>query len=410
MFADNPDYVACENLLKQRERLLAEGLGDSQEADALRAAMEAVEPQLSREERTRLNGLSGDLAMLRGAEVFEPTAPAERTPERLGRALRRAWVRREWETLLALLRRGPEFHSPDAIAFFRFAAYDALGHPDTALLFLRHAAQFNPGQARYGEMLLNQLTRLGRLDEAAAHAQTLIADASAPPHVRINAAHVLFRAARRRSEAEARTLHARLVPVLERALAEAQPSVDLPATLIAAAYVVLGSSQEALENSAGARAAYDRALERKPDYAEAWAARGLLRLESDPAGAMADFEQAIDWETESLAPYLHLAPHLLLEGNYERALDLALQILDRTEDSRIRDLALDWIILASSELERPDDTVRETSIALAYAVSGARTRIAEASHQDWERALDTLALPAHRPSPETRVLALLLAK
>ena len=91
LFLENPAYVEYVRQLLKLQALMAQGLGESSEADALREEMLPTWRRLSSEELARVDGLSGDLYMLTGEEVFEPVDPVERTRERLEPRLREAW-------------------------------------------------------------------------------------------------------------------------------------------------------------------------------------------------------------------------------------------------------------------------------------------------------------------------------
>ena len=382
-FDQNPNFTRYESLLLRLNDLMARGDDEGDEGEKIREEMEHLFWRLSGPERARLGGLSADLYMLQDDEIFERF---DGTQEELQAALQDSWQNKEWERLLALLRKGPEFLPQEAIAYLRFIAYKRLGHPDSALLFLRHAAQLDPQRASYKEMLLNQLTQMGRFDEAVALSDPLIEDATTPRHVLINAANVLSHRTEKMSEEEARSIHARVVDILERALDGVQVSLHLTPTLIAGAYGILGYSHEALGHLVDARSAYDEALSLKPDYGEAWAARGLLRLESDPVGALSDFEQATVHGTTAVSPYLHLARHYSLEGKYERSLELSRRMLRLTENPRIRAVALEWIAIAYSELGQPDDIVREAfELAVTYDPLNERIRYNFKQFQHRER-------------------------
>lgn len=99
-YIDNSAYLEYERLLMRLHEVMAEGKGDSAEADALRDEMEKPEQELSHEEIMRLNGLSADLYMLQDDEIFEAH---DGTQEQLREDLSAAWERSDWETLLALL-------------------------------------------------------------------------------------------------------------------------------------------------------------------------------------------------------------------------------------------------------------------------------------------------------------------
>ena len=93
--------------------------------------------------------------------------------------MREAWERQDWDAVLALLRTGPDFLTPDEIAYLRGRCWAGLGHPDIALLFLDHAARLNPQNINYRILTLEPLLQLGQLDEARQRAHTLGVDAEA---------------------------------------------------------------------------------------------------------------------------------------------------------------------------------------------------------------------------------------
>lgn len=61
LFMNNPEYVKYVHLLKQLHRLISEGKGDTEEADALRDEMDTPWHSLSKEEIDRVNSLAADL-------------------------------------------------------------------------------------------------------------------------------------------------------------------------------------------------------------------------------------------------------------------------------------------------------------------------------------------------------------
>ena len=84
------------------------------------------------------------------------------------------------------------------------------------------------------------------------------------------------------------------------------------------AWFNLGIIREAQADVAGAIAAYDHVVELDPKYAEAYANRGLLKWlkKDDPAGALDDFNRAIEFGESALA---------LAQGYFNRALLLETQ-------------------------------------------------------------------------------------
>ncbi len=162
-FVDNPDYVTYERLLIELHHLIGEGKGDDEEAEALRDQMDDPWYKLSPEEDDRLGGLSADLYMLQGDEVYEPY---EGTREELITALGEALSRNDYENILSLLRKGTPFLRPAQVASLRGRCYAMLGHLETGLLFLRYAAEQEPEQVTHRLYILGLLTQLNRTQEA----------------------------------------------------------------------------------------------------------------------------------------------------------------------------------------------------------------------------------------------------
>ena len=162
-FADNPNYVAYERLLIELHRLIADGKGDDDEAEAVRDQMDAPWYRLSTEEDDRMSGLSADLYMLQDDEIYEPY---DGTQDELRSMLSEALKRLDYEAILSLLRKGTPFLKPAQVAALRGRCYAILGHLETGLLFMRYAARHEPEQASHRLYILSLLVRLDRSQEA----------------------------------------------------------------------------------------------------------------------------------------------------------------------------------------------------------------------------------------------------
>lgn len=194
IFAQNPAFRAYEQGLIRLSQLDAEGKNDSEEADAVRDAMERPYRQLSQPERDRLRGLSADLYMLQDDEVFEPLQSGQ-TQADLEQELKEAWHRHDMEELLRLLRKGPAYLSEEGLASLRAHAYQSLGCLEAALAFQEYAVQLNPQQVGPQVILLGLLYDLDRREAAVALARNIIADPNASPDMVAYAGHVLSRTA-----------------------------------------------------------------------------------------------------------------------------------------------------------------------------------------------------------------------
>jgi hypothetical protein len=184
-FLDNPSYGEYVRHLLRLHSLMAAGRGDSAEADAVREEMLVPWRRLDPDELARVDGLSADLYMLTGEEIFAAAEPAERTRSRLEPRLHAAWAKRDWDEVLALLRTGPDFLTPDRLAYLRGRCWAELGHPDVALLFFDHASRLSPGNLNYRALALEPLLQLGQLDEARQRAHAFSVDLDAHLGLRV---------------------------------------------------------------------------------------------------------------------------------------------------------------------------------------------------------------------------------
>ena len=138
-FLDNPNFVRSVELLLQLIEVNAREEGQSAEAEAICDEMDAPWYALSEAEHTRLRVLSANLDMLIEDEVFRPVPPEQRTKDWLEPRLTQAREAGDWDAVLALLRNGPDYRTPDELAYERSIAYRNLGHCEIALMFADYA-------------------------------------------------------------------------------------------------------------------------------------------------------------------------------------------------------------------------------------------------------------------------------
>ena len=125
-FLDNPNYVRYIELFLQYNQLVADGKGESAKAEALCDEMDYPWTKLSAAEMERAGIISADLDMLTEDEVFRNVPPEQRMAEWLLPRVKEAHSRKDWDTLLALMRNGPDYLPLEALAFCRSIAYERL--------------------------------------------------------------------------------------------------------------------------------------------------------------------------------------------------------------------------------------------------------------------------------------------
>jgi tetratricopeptide (TPR) repeat protein len=241
MFADNPDYRHYEDLLKQVHFLISAGKGDSEEADAVRERMDAPWYKLSEPERTRLKGLSADLYQLQDDEILETPIAPHPSLDAFREQISYAQEWNDWDAVLGLLRRRPFDALPESVAAWRARAYDALGHFDTAILFLDHAFRTTPTEPTYLGLRMMFLSGAGRLEEAVKDAERFIAGRNTEPLLLIASADILLQRAQRNSSSAGAEAYERILDKLRPVLRENGAKSGIPVS-----YFVIGQLVKAV--------------------------------------------------------------------------------------------------------------------------------------------------------------------
>lgn len=273
-FAKNPAYVEYETLLKELHALIGEGQGQSPEADAVREAMDEPEGRLNRAELNRLKGLSADLYMLQGREVLATDSGPLLEIEELRSELSHFQGWNSWDAVLSLLRRRVPGVPDTAVAAARARAYAALGHADTALLFLDFAFKAAPNDPEYRALRLILLLDAGRVEEATRTAQSILVSNTLDTNLIFAATDVLFASAAESEGAIAE--YASVLVVLNR-LVSGRGSGRLLPSFTVLAHLLRAGCLSHLGRVDEAIAACDEALAVAPNDADVLRVRSLLQ-------------------------------------------------------------------------------------------------------------------------------------
>jgi tetratricopeptide (TPR) repeat protein len=351
-----PPVLAYARLLRQSHELIARGLGDSPEAEAWAEHMDEPWYAMTTEEQRRMRGLSADLYALREGGPKR----VEMSPEQFDvwqRHVNDVCMQSELgnvDVALEFLRQPIPANLPaHFIPVLQGRCWERLGDLETALVFLKEAEKGTPDVTL---PVLTLLQRLGRLEEAEAYADKLIArpDSGTTELYAAASAHVL-RVLNLSDEEAAPTLR-RMVPVLERAQATLATSCaqtpDLPG-LDPAIAIALGHCYEELGDAATALQVYSAALERNPGNPDLLVSRGLARYGQSVADAFHDFRQALRSGTRSIWPAYLLSRHALAAGASFEALRLALDAAEYAGPSEIRAEVYETIAIAQARLGQP---------------------------------------------------------
>jgi hypothetical protein len=122
---------------------------------------------------------------------------------------------------------------------------------------------------------------------------------------------------------------------------------------------MLGLCLERLGRQADAARVYDEALTRYPKDPTLLTFRGLMRIETDPTGALRDCAKAAQLGAASAWPYFILARHALLRGMYGEALRQAILASRHPAGETVQAEIFELIAIAQAQLGQPADVVIE---------------------------------------------------
>ncbi len=372
--APMPTYA---RLLRESHALIAQGKGDSSEAEALAERMDQPWYAMTADEQDRMRGLSADLnALLEGGPKRVTMSPEQRAAwESKAQAAVMQLESGAIDAALAFLRQPiPATLPPHFIPVLQARCWVHLGDPETALVFLQEAER---ASSEVTQAVLNLLIQLRRLDEAMVYAEKILARPEASPVELYLAASALILRTTDLSDPEARPTLGRLVEVLKRAQAGlAGPHADQaePPGLDAAVAIALGHCHERMGDGAAAVAVYSAALERHQHHADLLVSRGLARVGADDPNALLDFREALRWGARTIWPGYILSRQALLAGAPGEAHRLALEAADAAGPAAVRALIHETIALASLRLGYSPERVLE-HFALAVQLDPTNERI-----------------------------------
>ncbi len=349
-FANNPDYREYESLLIRLARLMADGKGDTDEADELREIMDQPWLRLSGSEQARLNQLSGDLFMIGDAELYEVPPSEAPSPEDLGKAVQAAYQRQDWHNVLSLLRRGPVSAQKHLVAALRSVAYERIGHLDAAFAFIEYGATLLPNNSYFESHSMALLKEIGRFGEAHDRARKILNRSGTSIELLVQSALMLLMLREQVGEESAMADTRLVVKQLLKRLPREKPATQLLTAIQSSAYFALGSAHEFLNEIDQALSAYSKALQLEPGDDMALLARGALRLKSQRPGAREDFEAAAAARSQSPLPYIALARMALDAGDYRKCVSMCNFLSFRLTDGKIMATIFVWRAIAESNL------------------------------------------------------------
>jgi len=146
------DYVF---LLEELHSLIAQGKGDTDEADRLRDSMDDFWDRLNPREIQLARGLSADLYTLVDNPPQEQQVGQDEMVETC-RLVEAAWNNKDWALVLELLRERPHPYPRSQVALMRAVCWSNLGDPRTSRLFLQKGLSLAPRSDRDGQVQVQE--------------------------------------------------------------------------------------------------------------------------------------------------------------------------------------------------------------------------------------------------------------
>lgn len=368
------NYLAMAHGVRELHRLAAQGLDDSPEADAIRDATDGPWALLTPAERKRVGLMSEDLYSL--VEPPPPTEPMNPQARAKLAELAEARKKGDWDRALDLLRRWRAFIDPVIVSYLRGGIWLDAGDPATAALFFEHASKLRPEDEHYRGL---HLQTLGIVDRPAARskaAEILSDPGKFRPDVVAYAAEIELSSANASSASEAGNAAQRIGPILKEALArsdkqEWKPGEHFPYVLIV---MLLATCFRIQDEPDSANYYYSLGLQVEPYNIALLTARGSL-LYGDSPQAVADLELAVRRGSTQFLPFVLLAHHYLLTGNFDMCRKMCERALDLEGSPAVKSEVAEWLAVAQAELRFPAELVRASfEGALQYDPTNERAR------------------------------------
>jgi tetratricopeptide (TPR) repeat protein len=353
----NPNYLAMVRGTRKLHQLIAAGMDDSPEADAIRDATDGPWEALSEIERNRVRNLSEDLYSL--IEPPPATQPMNHQAQsKLSEAFE-ARQRGEWDRALELIRRLAVFLAPDMVSFFRGRTWLDAGDIETAVLFLKHASKLQPDNGNYLAIYLYALEKVDPMAGRALARQILNDPDNNSPVVVVRAADIVFDASQSLPEVKATQQFRELITVIDRALSriEASAEVGMDSLHYGIGVLLLAFCHELLGNTQAAADSLTRGLQQDPSNPGILGTRGIVQYGISPR-AVSDLELAVRNGSTELWPFYFLAHHYLLTARFEECRKFCERVLSMNSSAAVKSEVCEWMAIAEAELGFSTDMVR----------------------------------------------------
>jgi tetratricopeptide (TPR) repeat protein len=355
-----PPIQAYADLLLAVHDLIAQGKGDTEEAEALADKMDGPWHAMTEADRGVVRGLSRDLYALAegGGKQVEMSAFERLQWSERAKAAFAAFVEGSYDRVLELLCAPfpadvPRFMIP----FVQARCWEKLGLLNVAIRFMKVAERFDPHQA-FAVLLL--LQKAGYAEEAADYANRILDDSKSTPLELYFAGGALLSQAAEGGLDRKKHLLERLVPIMQRAfnieLNTPPEKREIPrggagmAAMIAVCLANLGSPKDALT-------ILNEGLAHCPNDGLLLTLRGMARHETHPDLALEDFARSVEANAVSVWPYYFLAHSAIRDRDYHRCWQMCLRALERPGPPGAHAQLHEWLGLSRLMLGQPIELV-----------------------------------------------------
>jgi tetratricopeptide (TPR) repeat protein len=336
MTSDDRSPLATHvDLLMRLDRMMADGQGDSLEADALRDSMEISWYQMEPEELDLVRQLSADLYTLHDDPFVKHPEDSRVFSQELSTALSVARDRGDYLRALKLLQQRPDEVSEERAAMLRGMCYIKLGLFDAGLLFLDHAARRSDDPEPVNRYILGMLKLQGRVDEATAITEELFTKREHPSiELRIIAADLRFDLALRQNGQARLQRIEQAKDLYSSALTDIyhDPRKPLDFGSASQCHYMLATCFYLLNEQNRAVSELSTAIANAPGDEFLYVLRGLLTCATDFPSAKSDFQNAVKLGTNEFWPFYYLAVDALRSENFDACVAMAEKARHKTND------------------------------------------------------------------------------
>jgi len=326
--------------------------GEFPDDDAREEERLEIYEMLTDEQRLDVWGLSADLYSLLDEEQ-PPNCDTKPSSDELAGRLQAAYDSANWRELLKVLRYQDGMIKRSVVDYMRYRAWDELGYPEVALVFLKNAIRLDPSDSGYKHLVLELLKKTKDWESLARLAEEYVTQFPKDSGVLLAVGEAFHDLAINNSN---KAQDEKAVEYLRRGLARTE-TMEARQSQCTSAVVTLAFALLNLGRSDEATVVLDQWLQQDAQNPEIHAAKGIVHLTTNYSHAIEDFKQAVALRTKSVIAYLEYANWLLHEGAHDQAIEVAVEGLPFAVRASDRSKLLHLMALGYAMSNRQDQAI-----------------------------------------------------